>query len=45
MAGHMGTDRVTVQNLVVLKVIPEYNLIMVKGSIPGAKNSIVVINK
>jgi large subunit ribosomal protein L3 len=45
MAGHMGTDRVTVQNLVVLKVIPEYNLIMVKGSIPGAKNSIVIINK
>ena len=45
MAGHMGVDRVTVQNLVVLKVIPEYNLIMVKGSVPGAKNSIVVINK
>ena len=45
MAGHMGADRVTVQNLVVLKVIPEYNLIMVKGSIPGAKNSVVIINK
>ena len=45
MAGHMGQDRVTVQNLVVLKVIPEYNLIMVKGSVPGAKNSIVIINK
>jgi large subunit ribosomal protein L3 len=45
MAGHMGTDRITVQNLVVLKVIPEYNLLMVKGSIPGAKNSIVTINK
>jgi large subunit ribosomal protein L3 len=45
MAGQMGGDRVTVQNLVVLKVIPEYNLIMVKGSVPGAKNSIVVINK
>jgi large subunit ribosomal protein L3 len=45
MAGHMGADRVTVQNLVVLKVIPEYNLIMVKGSVPGAKNSIVIINK
>ena len=41
----MGADRVTVQNLVVLKVIPEYNLIMVKGSIPGAKNSVVIINK
>jgi large subunit ribosomal protein L3 len=45
MAGHMGTDRVTVQNLTVLKVIPEYNLIMVKGSIPGAKNSVVIINR
>ena len=45
MGGHMGQDRVTVQNLQVLKVIPEYNLIMVKGSIPGAKNSIVTINK
>ena len=45
MAGRMGGDRVTVQNLVVLKVIPEYNLIMVKGSVPGAKNSIVIINK
>ena len=45
MAGQMGGDRITVQNLVVLKVIPEYNLIMVKGSVPGAKNSIVVINK
>ena len=43
--GHMGVDRVTVQNLQILKVIPEYNLIMVKGSIPGAKNSIVIINK
>ena len=45
MAGHMGDERVTVQNLQVLKVIPEYNLIMVKGSIPGCKNSIVCINK
>ncbi len=45
MAGRMGGDRVTVQNLLVLKVIPEYNLILVKGSVPGAKNSIVIINK
>jgi large subunit ribosomal protein L3 len=45
MAGHMGQDRVTVQNLQILKVIPEYNLLMVKGSIPGSKNSIVTINK
>ena len=45
MAGRMGGDRVTMQNLVVLKVIPEYNLLLVKGSVPGAKNSIVIINK
>jgi len=45
MAGRMGGDRVTVQNLQVLKVIPEHNLVLIKGSIPGAKNSIVCINK
>ncbi|MBR1929507.1 MAG: 50S ribosomal protein L3 [Paludibacteraceae bacterium] len=45
MAGRMGGDRVTVQNLQVLKVIPEYNLLLVKGSVPGAKNSLVIINK
>ncbi len=45
MAGRLGGDRVTVQNLQVLKVIPEHNLLMVKGSIPGAKGSIVIINK
>ncbi len=45
MGGHMGGDRVTVQNLRVLKVIPEHNLLLVKGSIPGAKGSIVIIEK
>ncbi len=45
MAGRTGGDRVTVQNLLVLKVIPEHNLVMVKGSVPGAKGSIVIINK
>lgn len=45
MGGHMGNRRVTVQNLVVLKVIPEHNIIVVKGSVPGAKNSIVMINR
>jgi len=45
MGGRMGGDRVTVQNLVVIKVIPEHNLLMVKGSVPGAKGSIVYINK
>jgi len=45
MGGRTGGDRVTVQNLQVLKVIPEHNIIMVKGSVPGAKNSIVIISK
>ena len=45
MGGRMGGNRVTVQNLEVLKVIPENNLILVKGSVPGAKGSIVIVNK
>ncbi|MCQ2383975.1 MAG: 50S ribosomal protein L3 [Paludibacteraceae bacterium] len=45
MAGRMGNDRVTVQNLQVIKVIPEHNLLLVKGSVPGAKGSIVLIEK
>ena len=45
MGGHMGVDKVTMQNLQVLKVIPEHNLILVKGSVPGSKGSIVIINK
>jgi large subunit ribosomal protein L3 len=43
MAGRDGNDKVTVQNLKVLKVIPESNLLVVKGSIPGAKGSYVII--
>ncbi|MDE5812406.1 MAG: 50S ribosomal protein L3 [Muribaculaceae bacterium] len=45
MAGQMGNERVTVQNLQVVKVIPEYNVLMIKGSIPGSKGSIVLIEK
>ena len=45
MAGQTGNERVTVQNLQVIKVIPEHNLIMIKGSIPGSKGSIVLIEK
>lgn len=45
MAGRTGNDRVKVQNLKVLKVIPEKNLIIVKGSVPGAVNSFVIIEK
>ena len=43
MAGHMGSDRVKVENLQVLKLIPESNLIVVKGSVPGAKGSYVIV--
>ena len=43
MAGHMGNARVKVFNLRVLKVIPENNLIVVKGSVPGAKGSYVML--
>lgn len=45
MAGRMGGDQVTVANLAVLKVIPENNLLLVKGSIPGTKGSYVIIEK
>ena len=43
MAGHMGNERVKVDNLQVLKLIPESNLIVVKGSVPGAKGSYVIV--
>ena len=45
MAGQTGNQKVTVQNLQVIKVIPEHNLIMLKGSIPGSKGSIISIEK
>ena len=43
MAGHMGNARVKVENLEVLKVIPENNIIVVKGSVPGARGSYVIL--
>jgi large subunit ribosomal protein L3 len=45
MAGHMGNERVKVQNLQVLKVLEEKNMIVVKGSIPGPKGSYVILEK
>ncbi|MDR1121663.1 MAG: 50S ribosomal protein L3 [Dysgonamonadaceae bacterium] len=45
MAGRMGNERVTVQNLQIVKLIPEHNLLLIKGSVPGAKGSIVLIEK
>ena len=43
MAGHTGDERVKVFNLQVIKLIPENNLIVVKGSVPGAKGSYVIL--
>ncbi|MBR0485819.1 MAG: 50S ribosomal protein L3 [Oscillospiraceae bacterium] len=43
MAGHMGAERVTVQNLEIVKVDAENNLIAIKGAIPGPKGGIVTI--
>lgn len=45
MACQMGNERVTVQNLKVLKVVPEKNLLVVKGCVPGHKNAYVTIYK
>lgn len=41
--GHMGAEKTTVQNLEIVKVIPEKNILLVKGSVPGAKKSLLFI--
>lgn len=43
MAGQDGNRRVTIQNLEVMKVMPEHNVLLVKGSVPGAKGAILLI--
>ncbi|RNL85190.1 50S ribosomal protein L3 [Sinomicrobium pectinilyticum] len=45
MAGRTGAERVTVENLKVLKVVPEKNLIVIKGCVPGHKNAYVIVQK
>jgi large subunit ribosomal protein L3 len=45
MAGQMGNERVTQQNLKIMKVLTDKNVLVIKGSIPGAKGSIVMIEK
>ena len=45
MAGRMGNEKVTVQNLKVLKVVSDKNLLVLKGCVPGHKNSYVIIRK
>lgn len=39
----MGGNRVTVQNLVIVQVVPEKNVILVKGNVPGAKKSLITV--
>jgi len=43
LPGHMGDRRVTVQNLVVFGVRPDRNLLLVRGSVPGSTNGIVIV--
>ena len=45
MAGRHGNQKITVENLKVMKVVKENNILLVKGAVPGAKNGMVVISK
>lgn len=45
MGGQMGNERVTAQNLEVIKIYPEHNVILVKGAVPGPRNGFVEIQK
>ena len=45
MAGHLGAERVTKENLMILEVRPDDNVILVKGPVPGARNSLVMVRK
>jgi large subunit ribosomal protein L3 len=45
MAGHMGNARITARNLEVVQADPERNMLLLKGSVPGARNSLLVIRK
>jgi large subunit ribosomal protein L3 len=45
LGGRMGNDRVKLMNLQVVKILPEQNLIVISGSVPGAKNSTVILQK
>ena len=43
MAGHMGTDRVTTQNLTLVRIDEKRNLLLVKGAVPGSKGRQVIV--
>jgi large subunit ribosomal protein L3 len=43
MAGHMGAEKSTILNLQVVKTIPEKDLLLIKGSVPGGPNGLLII--
>ena len=43
LPGHMGVKKVTIENLVIEKVVADKNVLMIKGNVPGAKNSLIVV--
>ena len=45
MAGHMGSDRTTIKKLTVVRADTERNLLLVRGSVPGAPNALVMVRK
>ena len=45
LPGHMGNKRTTVQNLMVVGIRPEQNLLLIRGAVPGSKNSIVIVKE
>ena len=45
LPGHYGNDRVTVQNLEIVKVMPERNVILIKGAVPGVRGSYLMIKE
>jgi large subunit ribosomal protein L3 len=45
MAGHMGVDRTTIQKVTIVRADGAQNLLLLKGSVPGAKNALVIVSK
>jgi len=45
MAGHMGVERTTIRKLEVVKSDPERNVLLIRGSLPGASNGLVLVRK
>jgi large subunit ribosomal protein L3 len=44
-SGHMGAERVKIQNLQIVKVMPEQNILVIKGAVPGHNGSYVIVEK